>query len=151
MINMVGRSNFWVCASLRLARLFNDKTGYDHNRNNFCLHDFHDLCTCKCEEPRGTWMWRPLCRKDESIWISVDTTPSDYNDDEKIMLKIFFTKSWLSAALAPAMTQSWAQTRAISMFIWITWFSIMIILHLLSALWFWVSQSMTMYRSNRRG
>ena len=106
------------------------QTGYDHNRNNFCLHDFHDLCTCKCEEPRGTWMWRPLCRKDESIWISVDTTPSDDNDDEKIMLKIFFTKSWLSAALAPAMTQSWAQTRAISMFIWITWFSIMIILHI---------------------
>ena len=37
------------------------------------------------------------------------------------MTKSLFTKSWLSAALAPAMTQSWAQTRAISMFIWITW------------------------------
>ena len=112
------------CASFRLASLLNHKT---LNRN-IRLHDFHDLCTCKCEEPRGTWMWRPSCRRDGSIWISVDTTPSDDDDDEdddndynKIMMKIVFTKSWLSAALAPAMTQSWAQTRAISMFIWITW------------------------------
>ena len=56
----------------------------------------------------------------------------DYNgghdddvDDVKVVgimiMAMIFTKSWLSAALAPAMTQSWAQTRAISMFIWITW------------------------------